>query len=81
LRQIHKNARALRTGATEAERKLWHYLRGRQLHGLKFRRQLPIAGYIADFACIEAGVVIELDGGQHLDHHDYDQERARKLAI
>ena len=79
--QIYENARALRTDATDAERKLWHFLRGRQLCGLKFRRQLPIAGYIADFACIEAGVVIELDGGQHLDHHDYDQERARKLAI
>ena len=73
MRQIHKNARALRTGATEAERKLWQYLRGRQLHGLKFRRQLPIAGYVADFACIEAGVVIELDGGQHLDRQEYDE--------
>ena len=81
MRQIHKNARALRAGATEAERKLWHYLRGRQLHGHKFRRQLPIAGYVVDFACVEAGVVIELDGGQHLDQQEYDQERARKLAI
>lgn len=81
MRQIHKNARALRTGATEAERKLWQYLRGRQLHGLKFRRQLPIAGYVADFACIEAGVVIELDGGQHLDRQEYDEERTRKFAV
>ena len=81
MRRIHENARALRADATDAERKLWRFLRGRQLSGFKFRRQLPIAGYIADFACIEAGVVIELDGGQHLDHHDYDQERARKLAI
>ena len=73
MRRIHENARALRTGATDAERRLWQSLRGRQLSGFKFRRQLPIAGYIADFACVEAGVVIELDGGQHLDHHDYDQ--------
>jgi len=51
------------------------------LHGLKFRRQLPIAGYIADFACVEARIVIELDGGQHLDRQAYDAERARKLAI
>ena len=81
MRQIHKNARALRAGATDAERKLWQHLRSRQLHGLKFLRQLPIAGYIADFACVEARIVIELDGGQHLDRQAYDAERARKLAI
>lgn len=81
MRKIHENARALRAGATDAERKLWRYLRGRQLHGLKFRRQFPIAGYVADFACVEAGIVIELDGGQHLEQQAYDAERARKLAI
>ena len=81
MRRIHTNARVLRTDATDAERKLWRHLRGRQVHGLKFRRQLPIAGYIADFACIEASLVIELDGGQHLEAADYDAERARKLAI
>lgn len=81
MRQIHKNARALRSEATDAERKLWQHLRARQLHGFKFRRQLPIAGYIADFACVEARLVIELDGGQHLAQQDYDLERTRKLGI
>ena len=81
MRQIHKHARALRTNTTEAERRLWYYLRGRRMHGLKFGRQLPIAGYVADFACIEAGLVIELDGGQHVEQQGYDQERARKLHI
>lgn len=80
MRRIHHNARRLRTAATDAERKLWQHLRGRQLDGLKFRRQLPIAGYIADFACIEVGVVVELDGGQHLKQRDYDHERTLKLS-
>jgi len=81
LRNIHDNARALRNGATDAERKLWQHLRGRQLFDFKFRRQYPIAGYIADFACVEAQLVIELDGGQHLEQVQYDAERSRKLAI
>jgi very-short-patch-repair endonuclease len=81
LQTIHKNARALRNGATDAERKLWQRLRGRQLFDFKFRRQYPIAGYIADFACVEAGLVIELDGGQHIDQANYDAERTRKLAV
>ncbi|MFC7301205.1 endonuclease domain-containing protein [Cognatiluteimonas weifangensis] len=81
MRQIHTHARTLRTHATDAERKLWQSLRGRQLFGFKFRRQYPIAGYIADFACPEAGLVIELDGGQHLEQTDYDAERTRKLAV
>jgi adenine-specific DNA-methyltransferase len=55
-------------------------LRGRQLFDFKFRRQYPIAGYIADFACVEARLVIELDGGQHIDQAEYDTERTRKLA-
>ena len=81
MRQIHKSARALRAAATDAERKLWQHLQGRQMRGLKFRRQLPIAGYVADFARIEAGIVIELDGGQHLEQQAYDAERTRKLAV
>jgi very-short-patch-repair endonuclease len=81
LRNIHINARALRNGATDAERKLWQHLRGRQLFDYKFRRQYPIAGYIADFVCVEAKLVVELDGGQHLEQVEYDAERSRKLAI
>ena len=60
-------ARALRRQQTEAEALLWRHLRSRQVLGLKFRRQHPIGPYFADFACIDIGLVIELDGGQHAD--------------
>jgi very-short-patch-repair endonuclease len=58
-------ARQLRRNQTDAERRLWHYLRGRRLLNLRFRRQHPIGPYYADFACLELGLVVELDGGQH----------------
>lgn len=58
-------ARRMRAESTDAERKLWHILRDRKLGGFKFRRQHPVAGYIVDFFCLEAGVVVEADGGQH----------------
>ena len=50
---------------TDAERALWRLLRQRQIHGVRFRRQVPIDQYIADFACLEMKLVIEADGGQH----------------
>lgn len=52
---------------TDAERRLWQGLRGRQMDGFKFRRQVPLGPYIVDFVCLEARLVIEVDGGQHLD--------------
>jgi len=79
MEEIWTKARSLRNTATDAEQTLWRHLRGRQLQGLKFRRQYPIAGYIADFACVEAKLVIELDGGQHADRESYDAERTRKM--
>ena len=51
-------------GDTESE--LWQALRGRRLGNLKFRRQVPLNGYIPDFVCFEAGIIVELDGSQHL---------------
>jgi very-short-patch-repair endonuclease len=69
-------AKALRVEQPDAERVLWQRLRGRQLTGAKFRRQHPIGPYIADFACLECGLVFELDGGQHADTIEYDQRRA-----
>src|SRR5262245_4132730 len=63
----NQNARELRKNMTDAERALWRLLRQRQLNGLRFRRQVPIDHYIVDFACLEARLVIEVDGGQHFE--------------
>jgi very-short-patch-repair endonuclease len=60
---------------TDAERKLCHYLRLRQLEGHKFRRQVRIGPYIADFVCLKAMLVIEVDGGQHADARAYNSRR------
>ena len=76
-----QNARQLRAQGTDAEQTLWRCLRARQLNGHKFRRQHPIGPYIADFACVEARWVIELDGGQHAweEAQLYDGHRTRFL--
>jgi very-short-patch-repair endonuclease len=60
-----RRSRELRATATFAERALWEALRGRQAAGAKFRRQHRILRYIADFACVDARLVVELDGGSH----------------
>ena len=72
-------ARNLRNNSTEAENLLWSRLRRSQLGGLKFTRQLPIAGHFADFACRSARLVIELDGSQHLDMTAQDEARTRRI--
>ena len=72
------NARALRRDMTDAERKLWSGLRGEQL-GFKFRRQHPLGNYIADFACLEPKLIVELDGSQHADSQTYDMAREAYL--
>ena len=60
-----EHSRQLRTEMTDAERVLWRQLRSEQLGGHKFRRQHPVGKYIADFACIERRLIVEVDGGQH----------------
>ena len=72
-------ARRLRVGQTDAEQKLWRHLRNRQMQGWKFRRQHEIDRYIADFACPDAGLIVELDGSQHGEQVIYDETRTRKL--
>ena len=59
---------------TESERKLWSGLRNEKL-GAKFRRQHPLGHYIADFACLEVKLIVELDGSQHVNQTDYDTRR------
>jgi very-short-patch-repair endonuclease len=65
--RTRERARALRRDQTDVERILWRYLKARQIGGWRFRRQHPIAPYIADFACVEAKLVVEADGGQHAE--------------
>ncbi len=74
-------ARRLRRHSTDAEQKLWSLLRGGQLAGFRFRRQHPVGGYIVDFICLKANLVVELDGGQHRDPAGaaYDAKRTRRL--
>ena len=68
------NARILRRAMTDSERRLWSRLRMEQL-GVKFRRQHPVGNYIADFACLDPKVVVELDGSQHIEQQEYDERR------
>ena len=70
-----KNSRRLRKEMTDAERKLWRFLRASQLEGLKFRRQHQIPPYITDFCCIEKKLIIELDGSQHTESSDAPRTR------
>ena len=63
----------MRREQTNAEARLWSYLRDGQFDGLKFRRQFPIGNLIVDFCCREQKLIVEVDGGQH------DLERARDL--
>jgi very-short-patch-repair endonuclease len=69
-------ARTLRRNQTDAEAKLWSMLRGRQLEGRKFVRQVPIGPYTADFVCREAALIVELDGGQHAESAHDDKRTA-----
>jgi very-short-patch-repair endonuclease len=75
------NARRLRTNATGTEMRLWKRLRTIPTFGTHFRRQVPIGPYIADFACMAARLVIELDGSQHAaeEMRSRDQQRTRWL--
>ena len=74
---MSRRARVLRHDQTDAERLLWQFLRNRQLVGFKFRRQYPITPYFADFACIEAGLIVEIDGSQHLATQRRDAKRSQ----
>ena len=72
-------ARALRNRQTKAESLLWYVLRNRRLCGLKFRRQFPVEPFIADFACVKARLIVEIDGGYHDYTYADDRSRQRRL--
>ncbi|WP_430965045.1 uroporphyrinogen-III synthase [Spongiimicrobium sp. 2-473A-2-J] len=74
-------ARQLRQEQTKAEKKLWDYLRNRQFHYLKFRRQHPLKEYILDFFCVDYGIVIELDGGYHQQPQQLEKDELRDIHL
>jgi very-short-patch-repair endonuclease len=76
---IRDYARKLRADATKAEKRLWRALRGETL-GVRFRRQHPVGGDIADFACVELRIVVELDGGQHGGEADAARDTSMRAA-
>jgi len=69
------STRRLRQRSTDAERKFWLLLHDRRLEGWKFRRQVAIGPYVADFCCAAAKLIVELDGGQHVAQAAGDQTR------
>lgn len=71
-------AKALRGDQTDAEQRLWYRLRGGRFLGLKFKRQHPVGPYIVDFICLAHRLVVEADGGQHVDR---GQDRARDAFL
>jgi very-short-patch-repair endonuclease len=72
-------ARNLRQQCVPAEARLWAVLRERRLGGYKFRRQHPVAGYVADFACVECALIVEVDGQSHLENSAKDEKRSQVL--
>ena len=78
---LTSNARTLRLNQTSAETLIWNHLRNRRIEGFKFRRQYRIGSYIADFACIELSLLIELDGGQHSEASGEDAKRSAILHL
>ncbi len=81
LSKTLKRARNLRHTQTEAEKRLWGYVRDKRLQGHKFNRQVPVGPYIADFLCFEAKLIIEIDGATHSEAHEivYDEQRTAFL--
>jgi len=73
--EVNRFARSLRKHATDPERLLWSRLRRRQLDGFRFRRQRAFGPYVCDFICLEAKLIVELDGSQHVEQMNYDARR------
>jgi len=79
--EIFEKAKQLRDSMTETEKKLWEYLKGKKMMGLRFRPQHPIFRFIADFYCHPVKLVIEIDGGIHKsrDQREYDINREDEI--
>ncbi len=78
---LKNKARFLRKNMTDAERKLWRYLKGKKIGGLQFYRQKPLGKYIVDFYCPIRNLVIEIDGGQHYQEKNICKDKKRDLFL
>jgi very-short-patch-repair endonuclease len=76
---IYRHAVELRQNQTEAELRLWYRLRSHRFEGIHFRRQHVIGNYVVDFCAPRRKLVIEVDGGQHVDQAEYDAQRTEYL--
>lgn len=74
-------AKALRRTLTDAERILWSKLKGRQVNGWHIRNQHPVGPYIADFACVKAHLIIEVDGASHTDDGQIAHDNRRSAFL
>jgi len=72
-------ARIVRKNMTISEKLLWEKLKGKQINGLRFRRQHPIEFFIADFYCHEIRLVVEIDGEVHNENQEYDDGRSAEM--
>ena len=80
-KELKPRARALRQNMTDAEQLLWARLRRKQVLGVQFYRQKPIVGYIVDFYCPAAKLVVELDGGQHFEPAELIKDQYRTAQL
>jgi very-short-patch-repair endonuclease len=78
---IRRRAQALRSELTDAERILWSKLKGRQVNGWQFRNQHPVGPYIADFACVKARLIIEVDGASHTEDAQLAHDERRSAFL
>jgi very-short-patch-repair endonuclease len=79
--KMRSRARSLRRDSTNAEQLIWNALRAHRLNGASFRRQTPIGPYIADFVCHAAGLIVELDGGQHFESENIKRDARRDAFL
>jgi very-short-patch-repair endonuclease len=77
--KIFERAKELHRNMSPAEAKLWKYLRAHQMGDVHFRNQHAIGNYIVDFCAPRKKLIIELDGSQHLEQAEYDEERTKYL--
>ena len=74
-KHLKESSRDLRKNLTDAEQKLWQKLRNKQINDHKFRRQFVLGNYIVDFICLDKRLIVEVDGGQHMENVGYDSQR------